>query len=170
MNYELESAEMKPFTHFLFFGLSMALAMPIAAGEAQGQLTLDGHTVMLSTASALAFTDAAGIPTTVVILTDSPVDLSLAKASDDPFFELINSASLDGMTHALVFVRDTGTSINAHKAGDNRQFLATQKLGLDAKVSGGGVTPITGSLRSTSKEMSVQIDATFKAEVEKTGS
>lgn len=150
--------------------ISLALASPVHAGQAQGQLTLAGKTVPMKVANAMALTDYEGKPFTLVLLTEAPVDLSSVLASPDPFMELINFPPIDAVTHAMVLITDDRVSINAHSAGDNTQYLASRKLGLEARVSGGGAQPIEGSLRSTDAGMSVQIEVTFKADIIKAGS
>jgi hypothetical protein len=145
--------------------LTIALASPAHAGEAQGKMTLDGTTVSLNVANALELPGHDGKPFTVVLLTEAPIDLSAALASSDPYVALLNDGRLDAVTHAMVLVGDERVSINAHKVGNKEQYLATRKFGLEAKISGGGTKPLEGSLRSTTAEMSVQIDATFKTNV-----
>ena len=152
------------------FLLALVLASPAFAGEAQGQLTLAGKTVPLKVANALSLTDYEGKPYTLVLLTEAPIDLSTVIAAPDPATALLNFAPIDAVTHAKVFVSDVRVYINAHCAGDKNQYLASQKFGLEAKISGGGTKPIEGSLRSTDAEMSVQIDVTFKAAIIKPGS
>lgn len=144
------------------------LAAAANAGEASGTLTLAGTTVQLKAAVALAI-DGGGEPTTLVLLSEKPLDLKAALASDDPYFVLLNDRTLDGVTHAKVFVTAKRTSINAHKAGDSMQYLASRKFGLEATVSGGDGAPLKGRLRSTDKDMSVQIDAEFSADVARPG-
>ncbi|WP_395684031.1 hypothetical protein [Dokdonella sp.] len=138
------------------------------AGEARGTLTLAGTTVELKAATALTI-QSGGEPITLVLLSEKPIDLKAALATDDPYLTLINDPVLDGVTHAAVFVSSKRTSINAHKAGDSTQYLASRKFGLDATVSGGDGTPVKGRLRSTDKEMSVQIDAEFSTDIAKPG-
>lgn len=154
-------------------GSALALAFATAAvtanaGEASGTLTLGGTTVELKAAVALAI-DGGGEPTTLVLLSEKPIDLEAALASDDPYFVLLNDRTLDSVTHAKVFVTARRTSINAHKAGDDMQYLASPRLGLDATVSGGGDAPLKGRLRSTDKDMSVQIDAEFTTDIARPG-
>ena len=145
--------------------LSIALASPAHAGNAQGHLSLDGKTVALKVANALVLTDPSGKPFTLVLLTEAPIDLSTVLASPDPYIDLLNFAPIDAVTHAKVFISEDRVSINAHSAGNDAQFLASRKFGLEAKISGGGTTPLEGSLRSTNTEMSVQIEVTFKTNV-----
>ena len=145
-----------------------ALAATANAGEASGKLTLAGTTIELKAAVALAIAGG-NEPTTLVLLSEKPIDLKAALASDDPHFVLLNDRTLDDVTYAKVFVTARRTSINAHKAGDDMQYLASQKLGLDAKVSGGGDAPLKGRLRSTNKDMSVQIDAEFTTDIARPG-
>ena len=152
------------------FLLALVLASPAFAGKAQGQLTLAGKTVPLKVANALSLTDYEGKPYTLVLLTEAPIDLSSVLASPDPLTTLLNFAPVDAVTHAKVFVSDVRVYVNAHCAGDNKQYLASQKFGLEAKISGGGTKPLEGSLRSTDAEMPVQIEVTFKADVIKPGS
>lgn len=149
--------------------LAIALTPPAFAGEAHGTLTLDGTTVPLNVANALALTDYDGKPFTLLLLTEAPVDLSTALASSDPATFLLNFDPLTAVTHAAVYITPDRVSINAHKAGDDMQYLASRKLGLEAKIAGGDGHPLEGSLRSTTSEMSVQIDATFKTEILKPG-
>lgn len=149
--------------------LTIAFASPVHAGEAQGKMTLDGTTVLLKVANALALSDYEGKPFTLVLLTEAPIDLTAALASSDPYVALLNDGRLDAQTHAMVLISNDRVSINGHKAGKMEQYLATRKFGLEAKISGGGAKPIEGSLRSTTAEMSVQIEVTFKAEVIKPG-
>jgi hypothetical protein len=138
------------------------------AGEASGTLTLAGTTVELK--SAVAFAIRAGEkPTTLVLLSEQPIDLKVELASTDPYTTLINDRALDGVTHAKVFVTKERTSISAHKAGDDTQYLASRKFGLEAKVSGGDGTPLHGRLHSTDAGMSVQIDATFSVRISEPG-
>lgn len=149
--------------------LTIALASPDHAGEAQGKMTLDDTTVTLKVANALALTGYDGKPFTLVLLTEAPIDLAAALASPDPYVTLLNFAPLNAVTHAMVMIGNDRISINAHKVGSDSQYLATRKIGLEANVSGGDSKPLQGSLRSTNAEMSVQIDVTFNAEVVKPG-
>lgn len=149
--------------------LAIAFASPAHAGDAQGKITLDGTTVTLHVANALALKDYEGKPFTLLLLTESAIDLTAALASSDPQTELLNFEPLNAMTHVMVFVTAERVSLNAHKAGDNTQYLASRKFGLDAKISGGGAKPLEGTLRSTDPEMSVQIDVTFNTDVLKPG-
>jgi hypothetical protein len=145
-----------------------ACAAAAHAGEAKGKLTLAGTTIELKSATAITI-DGGGEPTTLVLLSEKPIDLKAALATDDPYTALLNDPALDGVTHAKVFVSPKRTSINAHKAGDSMQYLASRKLGLDVTVTGGDGAPLKGRLRSTDKEMSVQIDAEFTADIAKPG-
>lgn len=138
------------------------------AGEAKGKLALAGTTVELKAATALMI-DSGGEPTTLILLSEKPIDLKAALATEDPYLSLINDPALDGMTHAAVFVSSKRTSINAHKAGDSTQYLGSQKFGLEATVTGGDGAPLKGRLRSTNKEMSVQIDAEFTTDIARPG-
>ena len=138
------------------------------AGEAKGTLTLAGTTIELKAATALTI-DSGGEPVTLVLLSEKPIDLKAALATEDPYLTLINDPALDGVTHAVLFVGSKRTSINAHKAGDSTQYLASRKLGLEATVSGGNGTPLQGRLRSTDKAMSVQIDAEFTTDIARPG-
>jgi hypothetical protein len=151
--------------------IAVALATCSAAahaGEAKGTLALGGTTIELKAATALAI-DSGGEPTMLVLLSEKPIDLKAALATENPDLALINDPALDGMTHAAVFVSSKRTSINAHKAGDSTQYLASRKFGLEATVSGGNGAPLKGRLRSTDKEMSVQIDAEFITDVARPG-
>lgn len=138
------------------------------AGEARGTLTLAGTTIELKEATALTI-DSGGEPVTLVLLSEKPIALQTALAAKDPYVALINDPALDGTTHAKVFVSAKRTSISAHKAGDATQYLASRKFGLEATVSGGNGAPLNGRLRSTDKEMSVQIDAAFSTDVARPG-
>ena len=149
--------------------LAIAVTSPSYAGEAHGMLTLDGTTVPLNVANAMVLTDYDGKSYTLVLLTEAPVDLSTALASSDPATILLNFDPLTAETHATVYITPDRVSINAHKAGDDVQYLASRKLGLEAKMAGGDGQPLEGRLRSTTAEMSVQIDVTFKTEILKTG-
>lgn len=149
--------------------LAIALTPPAHAGEAHGTLTLDGTTVPLNVANALALTDYQGKPYTLVLLTEAPIDLSAVLSSTEPKLTLLNFGPLEALTHAMVTISPEFVSINAHKAGTATQFLTSKKMGLDATISGGGAKPLEGSLRSTTAEMSVQIEVTFKTDVLKPG-
>jgi hypothetical protein len=138
------------------------------AGEAKGTLTLAGTTIELKAATALTIDDGAE-PTTLVLLSEKPIDLKAALATENPYLALINDPALDGVTHATVFVSSKRTSINAHKAGDSTQYLTSRKFGLEATVSGGNGAPLKGRLRSTDKEMAVQIDAEFTTDIARPG-
>lgn len=140
--------------------LLAACAATAVAGEAKGTLTLAGTTVELKASAALVMRGGDG-PTTLVLLSEKPIDLKAALATDDPYFTLINDPALDAMTHATLFVGPKYTSLSAHKAGDDTQYLASRKFGLEATVSGGDGKPLQGRLRSTDPDMSVQIDAEF---------
>ena len=148
--------------------LVAACAATAHAGEAKGKLTLAGTTIELKAAAALTISSG-GEPTTLVLLSEKPIDLKAALATEDPYLTLINDPALDGVTHAAVFVNSQRTSISAHKAGDSTQYLASRKFGLEATVSGGDGAPLRGRLRSTDKEMSVQIDAEFTTDIAKPG-
>ncbi len=138
------------------------------AGDAGGTLTLAGTTVELKSSAALVIASGEE-PTTLVLLSEKPIDLTAALASEDPYFTLLNDPALDRVTHAKVFIGPKHTSINAHKAGDAMQYLASRKLGLEAKVSGGDGAPLQGRLHSTRADMSVQIDATFTTTIAAAG-
>ena len=148
--------------------LLAACAAAANAGEAKGTLTLAGTTIELKAAAALAI-DGGGEPTMLVLLSEKPIALKAALATDDPYVALLNDPALDGVTHVKVFVSPKRTSISAHKAGDSTQYLASRKFGLEATVSGGDGAPLKGRLRSTDKEMSVQIDAEFTTDIAKPG-
>jgi hypothetical protein len=138
------------------------------AGEARGTLTLAGTTIELKAATALTI-NSGGEPTTLVLLSEKPIALQAALATEDPYLTLINDPALERVTHATVFIGSNRISINAHKADDSTQYLASRKFGLEATVSGGNGAPLKGRLRSTDKEMSVQIDAEFTTDIAKPG-
>lgn len=138
------------------------------AGEAKGTLTLAGTTIELKAATALTI-NGGDEPTTLVLLSEKPIALKAALATENPYVALLNDPALDGVTHAKVFVSEKRTSVSAHKAGDSTQYLASRKFGLEATVSGGNGAPLKGRLRSTDKEMSVQIDAEFTTDIAKPG-
>lgn len=148
--------------------LLAACAAAANAGEAKGTLTLAGTTIQLNAAVALRI-DSGNEPTTLVLLSEKPIDVKAALATDEPYVALLNDPALDGVTHAKVLVSSKRTSIYAHKAGDSTQYLASRKFGLEATVSGGDGAPLKGRLRSTDAEMSVQIDAEFSTDIAKPG-
>jgi len=158
---------MNPFC-LILATLLAACAITANAGEARGTLTLAGSTVELNSAVAFRI-NGSDEPTTLVLLSEKPIDVKAALATTDPYVALLNDAALDRVTHAKVFVSSKRTSISAHKAGDSTQYLASRKFGLEATVSGGEGAPLKGRLHSTDAAMSVQIDAEFTTDIAKPG-
>lgn len=146
--------------------LAACLSTHTHAGEARGTLTVKGITVVLTSAVAFEVMPGTDHASTLVLLSEKPIDLSAALASDDPYFEVLNDKAIDAVTHAKVFVSRERISINAHKAGDDMQYLASQKFGLEASASGGDGKPLVGRLRTKGTDTSVQIDAEFTTAVE----
>lgn len=117
----------------LVVALAVALTAPAYAGQAHGKLTLDGTTVSLNVANALALTGDDEKPFTLVVLTEAPLDLSTVLASSDPATTLLNFDPLIAVTYAKVFITPDRVSISAHKAGNDVQYLASRKFGLRRK-------------------------------------
>lgn len=137
------------------------------AGEARGTLTVKGTTVTLASAVAFEVMPGTEDASILVLLSEKPIDLSAALATDDPYFVVLNDKAIDAVTHAKVFVSKERISINAHRAGDDMQYLASRKFGLEASASGGDGKPLIGRLRTKDGDASVQIDAEFTTAVEK---
>lgn len=146
---------------------ALCMSNPAHAGEARGTLTVKGTTVTLASAVAFEVMPGTEHASTLVLLSEKPIDLSAALATDDPYFVVLNDKAIDAVTHAKVFVSKERISINAHKAGDDMQYLASQKFGLEASASGGDGKPLVGRLRTKGEDTSVQIDAEFATTIEK---
>ncbi len=163
---------MNALRHVLFALALLALASVsrngAAAGpsnHADGSMTLAGTTVQLKSATALEVDNGSGERSTLILLSEAPIDIRAALASTDPYIAILNDPAIDAITHAMVFVSKDRVSINAHKAGDDMQYIASRKFGLKAEVSGGDGKPLIGELRSTGEKMAMQIDARFTVEI-----
>lgn len=158
-------------TRFILIALfALTASARACAGEAQGQVTLGGSKFSMNVANAFLEDTGGGKPTTLVLLTEGPVDLSSELASPDPYFDLINDKAIAAVAWVAVFIEGKHVSVNAHKAGDETQYFASQKFGLDATVSGGGNAPIEGKLHLGGSGTSMQIDVNFKTDMLKAGS
>ena len=95
---------MNPFCLILAIPLA-ACAITVNAGEAKGTLTLAGSTVELNSAVAFRI-NGSDEPTTLVLLSEKPVDVKAALATTDPYVALLNDAALDRVTHAFPLKRE----------------------------------------------------------------
>jgi hypothetical protein len=147
------------------------LAVAAHAGEASGTLTLAGTTIELKAAVAVA--SGGDNPRKLILLSDqsAPLETALkaALATDNPFLELETDSALRRVNLVELTVSPAFTLITARKAGDPFPYVASSKFGLDAKVSGGDGMPLKGRLRSTDKDMPVQIDAEFSTDIARPG-